>query len=99
MKTRTTALLGLIAMSGLVFAQTGPTSKATIDKAVSDFKLKDVMHDAKDGEKPEASQVALAQFKEKKPVVMFFMSERGGTTWRNEKRLDKLMKDHAKDIP
>ena len=85
-------------MSGLVFAQTGPPSKATIDKPVSDFKLKDVMHDTKDGEKPEASQIALAQFKEKKPVVMFFMSERCGTTWKYEKRLGKLMKDHAKDI-
>src|SRR5258706_12645578 len=98
MKTRTTALLGLITMTGLVFAQTGPESKATIDKPVADFKLKDVMHDTKDGDKPEASQIALAQFKEKKPVVMFFMSERCGTTWRYEKRLGKMMKDHAKDV-
>lgn len=98
MRTRITAFVGLVALSGLVFAQTGTANKAAIDKAVADFKLRDVMHDAKEGEKPEASQVALAQFKEKKPVVMFFMSERCGTTWRYEKRLGKMMKDHAKDV-
>ena len=42
--------------------------------------------------------VALAQFREKKPVLIFFMSERCGTTWRYEKRLGKLMKEHAKDV-
>jgi peroxiredoxin len=98
MKTRISALLGLVVLSGLVYAQTSTANKATIDKPVSDFKLKDVMHDTKDGDKPGASEVALVQFKEKKPVVMFFMSERCGTTWRYEKRLGKLMKDHSKDV-
>jgi peroxiredoxin len=98
MKTRISALLGLVVLSGLVYAQTSTANKATIDKPVSDFKLKDVMHDTKDGDKPGASEVALVQFKEKKPVVLFFMSERCGTTWRYEKRLGKLMKDHSKDV-
>ena len=98
MRTRSTAFIGLVALSGLVFAQTGPANKATIDKAVTDFKLRDVMRDLKEGEKPEAAQVALAQFKEKKPVLIFFMSERCGTTWRYEKRLGKLMKDYSKDV-
>jgi len=98
MRTRFAAFIGFTALSGLVFAQTGPATKATIDKAVTDFKLRDVMHDAKEGEKTEASQVELAQFKEKKPVLLFFMSERCGTTWRYEKRLGKLMKEHSKDV-
>src|SRR5258706_2453977 len=98
MRTRLSVLLGLIALTGFVYAQTSPSNKATIDKPVRDFKLKDVMHDTKDSDKPGASEVALAQYKEKKPVVMFFMSERCGTTWRYEKRLGNLMKEHSKDV-
>lgn len=71
---------------------------AEIDKPVQDFKLKDVAKDLKPTEKEEAALVALSQFKDKKSVVLFFMSEKCGTTWRYEKRVGELMKQYGKDV-
>ena len=74
-------------------------SKYEIDKPVAaEFKLRDVTHDLKATEKPDAAMVALSSFKDKKPVVLFFMSERCGTTWKYEKRLGQLMKKNSKDV-
>jgi peroxiredoxin len=80
-----------------IAAGPGP-SKAEMDKPVTDFTLKDLMHDAKEGEKAEAAAVTLSKLKGKKPVVLFFMSATCGTTWKYEKRVGKLMKDHPKDV-
>ena len=70
--------------------------KATIDKPIKDFKLKDVMHDSKKKESEDAANIALSQFKGKKNVVLFFMSERCGTTWKYEKRVGDMLKKYAK---
>jgi peroxiredoxin len=70
--------------------------KAAIDKPVTDFKLRDLNHEKKDDEKPGADQIALADYKDKKPVVLFFMSEKCGTTWRYEKRMGELMQKYGK---
>src|SRR2546423_1272351 len=64
--------------------------RAAIDKNVNDFTLPDVMRDPKEGDKPDAAMVSLSSFKDKKNVVMFFMSEKCGTTWRYEKRFGNL---------
>src|SRR5205823_2999948 len=68
-----------------------------MNKPVAEFKLKDVMHDPKPAEKADATMIALSEFKDKKPVVMFFMSERCGTTWKYEKRIGQLMGKYVKD--
>jgi peroxiredoxin len=70
--------------------------KAVMDKPVKPFVLKDVTKDLKPGEKDDAAMVALDKFKDKKNVILFFMSERCQVTWRYEKRLGKLMQDMAK---
>ncbi|HLK59517.1 MAG TPA: redoxin domain-containing protein [Chthonomonadaceae bacterium] len=70
--------------------------KAVIDKPISDFKLQDLMHEKKAGEKADAAQIALADFKDKKPVVLFFMSEQCSVTWRYEKRMGQLMEQYGK---
>src|SRR5438128_2240823 len=62
-------------------------AKATVNKPVQDFKLPDVMHDRKEGEKSDDASVALSKFKDKKNVVLFFMSEQCQVTWRYEKRV------------
>jgi peroxiredoxin len=73
--------------------------KATLDAPVRDFKLQDVTHDAKEGDKPDAAKIALSDYKGKKPVLLFFMSEKCQTTWRYEKRMGKLeAKYGAKDV-
>lgn len=75
------------------------SSKYEIDKPVTtEFKLRDVTHDLKAGEKPDAAMIALSSYKDKKPVVLFFMSERCGTTWKYEKRLGKLMSQYGKNV-
>ena len=94
------------ALTGIaVFAQEGkPTppaqekkpDKAVIDKPITDFKLTDLAHEKKAGEKPDAAQIALSSFKDKKPVVLFFMSEQCQTTWRYEKRIGQLMQKYGK---
>lgn len=71
-------------------------AKATLDKPVQDFKLADVMHDKKEGEKADDAMIALSKFKDKKSVVLFFMSEQCQVTWRYEKRVGKLMSEYGK---
>src|SRR5213593_2330699 len=73
-----------------------PEAAAELDKPITPFKLKDVTKDLKDGEKEDAALVDLAQYKGKKAVVLFFMSERCGTTWKYEKRVGNMLKDYAK---
>ena len=70
--------------------------KAGVDKPVADFKLTDLMHEKKDGEAPDANQIALADYKDKKPVVLFFLSEKCSVTWRYEKRVGQLMQRFGK---
>ena len=70
--------------------------KATIDKPVKNFVLKDVAKELKEGEKEEAAIVNTAKLKDKKAAVMFFMSEKCSVTWRYEKRVGQLLKDFAK---
>jgi peroxiredoxin len=72
--------------------------KAAVDKAVTDFKLVDLTHEKKAGEKPDAAAIALSSFKEKKPVVLFFMSEQCSVTWRYEKRFGQLMQKFGKNV-
>ena len=100
------AALALCAITGIsvVAQQSAPNAqapapkpdKAVVDKPVADFKLTDLMHEKKDGEKPDANQVALSDYKDKKPVVLFFMSEQCSVTWRYEKRVGQLMQKFGK---
>src|SRR5438105_15342496 len=92
------AVAGLLAAFCASAIAGNPGAKAEMDKPVSDFTLKDLMKDLKDNEKPESAQVTLSKFKGKKPVVLFFMSATCGTTWKYEKRMGKLMKEHSKDV-
>lgn len=85
----------LFALAAAAWAVDAP-EKAEIDKPAADFKLKNLTHEPKAGEKEEASQIALASFKGKKNVVLFFMSEKCRATWLYEKRVGKLMKDMEK---
>jgi peroxiredoxin len=76
-----------------------PAAKlAEMDKPVQDFKLKDLMYEAKPNAKPDAGLVALSQFKDKKPVVLFFMSEKCSATWQYEKRVGELLQKYGKDV-
>jgi peroxiredoxin len=102
-RTGALALLALCSLTAAgVVAQEKAVTKpakaelATPDKAVKDFRLQDVTHDLKEGEKPDAAMVALSEFKDKKPVVLFFMSEKCQTTWRYEKRMGKLVEKYGK---
>lgn len=72
-------------------AQEKTPAKATLDKPVKDFKLRDLMHEAKDGEKEDDAFLSLGQFKDKKPVLLFFMSEHCSVTWRYEKRMGQML--------
>ena len=102
------AALALCALTGLtVVAQqklsAAPSEEkkavtAVIDKAVTDFKLTDLTHEKKDGEKPDAATISLSSYKDKKPVVLFFMSEQCSVTWRYEKRFGQLMQKFGKDV-
>jgi peroxiredoxin len=72
---------------------------ATLDKPVNDFKFQDMTHERKAGERADAATIALSSFKDKKPVVLFFMSETCSVTWRYEKRMGQLMQKYArKDV-
>ena len=100
------AAFALCAWTGItVFAQqskpTAPAQekkpqKAVVDKPVADFKLQDLMHEKKPGEKPDAALIALSDYKDKKSVVLFFMSEKCEVTWRYEKRMGQLMQKYGK---
>jgi len=85
--------LGLIAAGA--FALDAP-EKAELDKPAADFKLKDLAYEAKPKDKEDAALVALSGFKEKKNVVLFFMSEKCRATWKYEARVGKLMKEMEK---
>jgi thiol-disulfide isomerase/thioredoxin len=73
--------------------------RATIDKPIKDFKLRDLMKDLKDGEKEGDALIALSQFhkqkeeKDNKVVVLYFMSEHCGTTRMYDKRVGDLLKE------
>lgn len=69
---------------------------AEIDKPVKDFALKDLAKKLKEGEKEDARIVKISQFKDKKPVLLFFMNENCGTTWRYEKRVGDLLAKYGK---
>ena len=79
-------------------ARGAKTDTAVIDKPVSEFKLTDLAHEKKAGEKPGADKIALSDYKDKKPVVLFFMSEQCSVTWRYEKRFGQLMQKFGKDV-
>ncbi len=77
----------------------GPTpgpELAAVDKAIIDWKLQDVTHDRKEGEKESAAMVDLATYRGRKNVVLFFMSEKCGTTWKYEKRVGAMLKQAPK---
>src|SRR6266496_3494432 len=91
------AVLGLsLGWAAYATAYPSPEMAAEMDKPITPFKLKDVTKDLKDGEKPDAALVNLAEYKGKKAVVLFFMSERCGTTWKYEKRVGTMLKDYSK---
>jgi len=77
-------------------AVTKKAEKAVIDKPVQDFKLVDLMHEKKEGEKADAAKIALSDYRDKKEVVLFFMSEQCDVTWRYEKRMGQLMQQYGK---
>ena len=81
--------------AGVAMASDVPET-ATMDKPTADFKLKNLAKEVKTGEPEDAAKVALSSFKDKKNVVLFFMSEKCRATWMYEKRVGKLMKDNEK---
>lgn len=100
-RLRVAAMLALAAGIGTgVIAQDQKESsvleRASIDKPVKTFALKDVSKELKEGEKEDAAIVDTAKLKEKKNVILFFMSEKCAVTWRYEKRVGQLLKDTAK---
>lgn len=76
-------------------ASSKPTA-AVIDTPVAEFKLVDLMHEKKPGESPDAAKIALSDYKDKKSIVLFFMSEQCDVTWRYEKRMGQLMQQFGK---
>ncbi len=74
------------------------TDHATIDSPIKDFTLKDIAHEAKDTDKTDAASISLSSYKNKKAIILFFMSEKCGTTWRYEKRVGKLQQKYGKDV-
>ena len=74
-------------------------TKFALDKPVKDFKLKDLFFEPKEEDKKATGLIALSQFKDKKNVILFFMSEYCGTTRLYDARIGKLLKDNAdKDV-
>jgi peroxiredoxin len=63
--------------------------RAKVDAPVRDFKLRDVMKD-------EESFVTLSGFKDKKVVVLYFVSDKCPVTWEYERRTGKLIEDFRK---
>jgi peroxiredoxin len=74
----------------LLFAALVQEERAKIDEPVRDFKLKDVMKD-------EESFVTLSQFRDKKAVVLYFVSDKCPVTWQYERRTGKLFEDFRKE--
>jgi peroxiredoxin len=103
------SVLGLCAATALIvnsaYAVQEPAASAAklaeMDKPVQDFKLKDLMYEAKAAEKDKKETkevVALSEFKDKKPVVLFFMSEKCSATWQYEKRVGEMLQKYGKDV-
>jgi peroxiredoxin len=69
--------------------QEEPKPRAKMDAAVDDFKLKDVMKD-------EETFVTLSEYKDKKIVVLYYVSDKCPVTWAYERRTGKLMEDFRK---
>jgi peroxiredoxin len=78
----------LLAAAPVAAAQ--DATKAEIGKPVKDFKLKDVMS-------TEEKTYSLSEFKDKKIVVLVWISEKCDITWRYEKRTGDLMKEFGTD--
>ena len=95
--------VGVIVCTSVVSAQKTSKKPPTVgnvmemDKPVKEFKLKNLAHETKEGEKKDANLVAIKELK--KPVVMFFMSEKCGVTWKYEKRIGDLVAKYGeKDV-
>jgi peroxiredoxin len=74
-------------------------AKATVDKPIKDFKLTDLMHELKENEKEDDAKIALSQFKGKKTVLLYFMSEHCSVTRLYDARMGKLLKNiKSKDV-
>ena len=69
-----------------------------MDKPVQNFTLVDITKDLKDGEKEDDALISLSRFKDKEPVLLFFMSDMCGTTWKYEQRMGRLRQQHGKDM-
>lgn len=92
-----TAVLAMVA-GVMALAQDDSRAKASsarMDEPIQNFVLRDVMKELKEDEKEEAALVSLDQFKGKKTVVLFFLSEGCGTTWRYEKRVGQFLKEYG----
>lgn len=91
------ALLSISVVIGIsAFAQNPllpkKSPRATLDEAVKDFKLRDLMKDLKENQKEEEAIVSLSQFKDKKTVVLFFLSEQCSVTRFYDNRIGELRK-------
>jgi peroxiredoxin len=80
---------GVVAQQGTKLAAS--PAKATVDSPVPNFKLADIMQD-----KPQT--IALSDYAGKKPVILFWMSDKCSVTWRYEKRVGKLMQQLGKKV-
>jgi peroxiredoxin len=100
------SLLALCLVAGSAFialeapsASAKKAESAKVDTPVQNFKLRDLTKELKDNEKEDAALVALDQYRDKKPVVLFFLSEKCDTTWRYEKRVGQLLQKYGqKDV-
>jgi len=81
-------LLACLLTAPLAAAQ--DDTRAAIGKPVKDFQLKDLMSE-------DGKTYSLAEFKDKKAVVLVWISEKCDITWRYEKRTGDLMKEFGKD--
>lgn len=81
--------VGVVAQQGTRLAAS--PAKAVIDASVPNFKLADIMQD-----KPQT--IALSDYVGKKPVILFWMSDKCSVTWRYEKRVGKLMQQLGKKV-
>ena len=84
----------LCAVTAATVVANGPTARPAysppkLDQPVPNLKLRDVM---------SGKEIALGEYKGKKPVVAVFISDTCGTTWRYEKRLGEFQKTYGKDV-
>ncbi len=89
------AALGAVTAVAVAAGAQGPpaSSRAAvpvkIDKPAPNVKLRDVI---------SGKEIALAQYKGKKPVVAVFISYNCLTTWRYEKRLGEFQQKYGKNV-